>query len=79
MLLKDAPPHEDRYIKRVPAGSYFCIRAKLRSEDPPSDIIREYFKDMPSDRIAVAYQYEDNFTDFSKAIFEIRILIEEDR
>jgi len=78
MRLREKPPYENKYIKRIPAGTWLCIWAKLLSESPelPGETIQKYVGPRDKAPIVIASQYETNFMDFRECPHEVQIQIE---
>lgn len=80
ILLRDKPQFESKYIRKIPAGTFFCIHAKFHSSSPPpGEILRNYFSPQDKPPLVIAPQYETNFLDFKECPHEIQILIESDK
>lgn len=70
---KATPDHPN--VKTVPAGTYFCMQARILSEPFDNTYAQAYFKNKPVPGFVLANEYEDNFKSFRDCIYEVQILI----
>ena len=61
-------------IMKIPAGEYFCVQSRILVESFDSTYLRRYFPDDTAQRLVLANEYEDNFTDFKDCVYEIQVL-----
>ena len=70
--VKDMPDLDSPFFDVLPAGEYLCFRTRLLQEEWDVTI----FEDLHlTPRAVVALEYEDNLKDYSKALYEVQILI----
>lgn len=75
IYLRKEPDFNSENFEMLPEGDYICFRTRILKENWETDILKNYFKDLPQPRLVLALEFEDNLVDWSDAIYEIQILI----
>ena len=77
MYLKNKPDFEDEHISVLPAGEYLCFQSRIFSNDfGDLEIAKDFISSnnyTPS--LVIANEYEDNFSNYLYAPYEIQILL----
>ena len=74
VYLRELPEIRCPNLMRIPAGTYFCTQSRILSEPFDSTLVRQYFRDAAAPCLALANEYEDNFTSFKDCIYEVQVL-----
>lgn len=74
VYLREMPTIQHPHFMRIPAGTYFCMQSRILAEPFDNTFVRRYFRDETAPCLALANEYEDNFTSFKDCIYEVQIL-----
>lgn len=76
MFFSQKPLCDSRYIVEIPEGDYFCMSAKLLSEEFKPYAASAYFESIDKKPVWVlANEYEDNLCEYTQCPYEIQIPI----
>lgn len=75
IYFRQKPEFDKKLFSIIPAGEYLCFQTQALEENWDINILSEYFKNKPKPKLVLALEFEDNLVDYSKAQYEIQILI----
>ena len=75
MFIKDAPEEHSKNILEIPAGDYLCFKARILSEGWNPYLTKLFFQGKKKPAIVLANEYENSLHEYSRAVYEVQILI----
>ena len=75
IYLRKDPGARSECFGELPEGDYICFRTKILKEEWETEILKNYFSELPKPRLILALEFEDNLVDWSDAMYEVQILI----
>ena len=75
IYLRSDPGARSECFGELPEGDYICFRTKILKEEWETEILKNYFSELPKPRLILALEFEDNLVDWSDAMYEVQILI----
>lgn len=73
IYLKEKPEVFKHYHMCIPAGKYLCFRAKIRTQEWDTALIRKCLKNSNVLPYIVADEYEDNLQEYHECPYEVQI------
>lgn len=75
VYLREKPEIDPKLYEILPSGEYLCFRTRILEENWNPDVLTEYFEKKKMPKLALAMEFEDNLVEYSKAWYEIQILL----
>ena len=75
MFIKEAPETHSENILEIPAGDYLCFKARILSDGWNPYFTKLFFEGKKTPAIVLANEYENSLHEYSRAVYEVQILI----
>ncbi len=75
MYLQNKPGVQSEDILTIPGGNYFCFYARMFSDGWAKGLEQFFTPANKQTKFVLANEYEDNFKDYNRSIYEIQILV----
>ncbi|MCJ7856111.1 helix-turn-helix domain-containing protein [Lachnospiraceae bacterium NSJ-143] len=75
IYFRGMPDIDESLYDIIPAGEYLCFQTQALDENWDIKMLTGYFNNKPKPKLVLALEFEDNLVDYSKAWYEIQILL----
>lgn len=76
LFVHELPNYLSADIITLPAGNYFCFKARILQKTWSAGPAKKYFKDKAIPSIIIASEFEDNLREYTDCIYEVQLYCE---